>query len=71
MACYSYCFKNGNWKAIDKNLKEKGIRADYAYILIERLKSKHLEEEPMTYGISRDKKIAEKLSLDISHLNGG
>ena len=55
---------------IDKNLKEKGIRADYAYILIEHLKSKHLEEEPMTYGISRDKKIAEKLSLDISHLNG-
>ena len=48
---------------IDKNMKEKGIRADYAYILIEHLKSKHLEEEPMTYGISRDKKNSREVKF--------
>lgn len=51
--------------AIDKNLKEKGIRADYAYILI---KSKYPDEE-MTYGVSKEKMLAEMMNSDIISLN--
>ena len=54
MVCDSWNNKTGNWKiyiAIDQNLKDKGIRADNVYRLIERIcQTKQPSSALMLYG---------------------